>query len=422
MICLAAFAVAADRPNLIVILADDLGVETIGAYGGESYQTPSLDRMAAQGLLFRDFHAQPLCTPSRVKLLTGQYNYRNYRAFMYLDPEQTTFAHLLQSAGYKTVVAGKWQLVDNGVESLLGAYPKQAGFDHHFLWQVRRDTRGKRYWGPTVTEDGERKTYPDSVFGPDLYNQYLLDFISANKGEPFLAFYPMVLPHDPFVVTPDQPGAAADTEKHEAMIEYMDKLVGRLLSHLEAEGLAERTLVLFAGDNGTSRKMSSVRDGHPVPGGKGLTTRRGTHVPFIAWWPGTIEPGASTNALANFNDVFPTLLEVAGVDSADLALDGLSLRELFTEPGMELGRSSLFIHYDPRWFAPSARFVFDARYKLYSDGRFYDMQTDPGEQNDLRDQIPPPAKRAYEALSIQLLAAGGPDVDGTGWVPPPYRK
>jgi len=149
-----AHAMQKSQPNIILILADDLGVETIGSYGGESYQTPALDRIASEGMRFENAHAQPLCTPSRVKLMTGKYNFRNYKHFMYLDPSETTFAHSLKKAGYRTMISGKWQLVDNGIDDVEGMLPQHSGFDDYFLWQVRRENAGSRYWGPRITDNG----------------------------------------------------------------------------------------------------------------------------------------------------------------------------------------------------------------------------------------------------------------------------
>lgn len=404
------------HPNFIIMLADDMGVETVSAYGGESYQTPHIDRMAREGLRFDEFHAQPLCTPSRVKLMTGKFNFRNYQAFMYLDPQETTFAHALGQMGYATLVAGKWQLIDNGYEAFEGASPAQAGFDEHILWQVRRATRGKRYWTPTLITNGQRRTYGERDFGPDLVADHVLQFIDQHQQQPFLIYYPMILPHDPFVTTPASRQADTDTQRHADMIAYTDRLVGRVMAHLRERNLSERTLLLFMGDNGTSRHMRSRRNGQWVPGGKGLTTRHGTHVPFIAWQPGRILPG-QTRALANLNDVFPTLMALSGRSTGDLSFDGHSLVPIFDNPADQL-RDSIFMHYNPRWYMPSARFAFDHRYKLYDRGDFFDMHADPMEQAPLRIGDQPPAVRERHSRLLQrLYAAGGPKVDGSAWRP-----
>ena len=161
VMCTVATAVA-DQPktNIILILADDVGAETVGVYGGESYQTPHLDQLANDGVRFDQGHAQPLCTPSRVKIMTGQYNFRNYTHFGFLDPGETTFGHVMRDAGYRTTIAGKWQLYSNTMEDLHGALPADAGFDEYLLWQLKPEQRGPRYWAPLLDHNGELRQHP----------------------------------------------------------------------------------------------------------------------------------------------------------------------------------------------------------------------------------------------------------------------
>lgn len=184
-------AEAGRPPNIVLILADDMGYECLGAYGGTSYKTPHLDKLAAGGMRFDYCFSQPLCTPSRVELMTGLYNQRNYVRFAYLDPKAVTFAHLLKKAGYATGIAGKWQL-ENGFGG-----PKQFGFDEHFLWQLT--TRRSRYPNPVLEKDGKVIEYTNGEYGPDVVNDYVCDFIERHKDRPFLAYYPMMLTHGPFV-------------------------------------------------------------------------------------------------------------------------------------------------------------------------------------------------------------------------------
>ncbi len=170
-----AFALQPNQPNIIVILADDLGVETLGVYGGSSYETPELDRIVAEGMRFENGHSQPLCTPTRVKLMTGLHNFRNYREFSYLDTGDVTFAHMLAQAGYRTVISGKWQLTNNLFVVHEGTSPQQAGFDEHRLWQLRREGRGSRYWGPALVTNDKKETWGEDIFGPDLINDFVLE-------------------------------------------------------------------------------------------------------------------------------------------------------------------------------------------------------------------------------------------------------
>ena len=173
-------------PNVILIMADDLGYECIGANGSTSYKTPHIDQLAMKGMRFEHCYAQPLCTPSRVQLMTGIYNVRNYVRFGLLEESQTTFGHLFQETGYATCVVGKWQLGKDP------ASPQHAGFDQHCLWQVslgRVDSTGRdtRFSKPVLEVDGEIIRYGETDYGPDVVSQYALDFIEKchEMGSPF---------------------------------------------------------------------------------------------------------------------------------------------------------------------------------------------------------------------------------------------
>jgi len=408
-------------PNIVVILADDLGAETVGAYGGESYDTPRLDRMAREGVRFEHAHAQPLCTPSRIKLMTGQYNFRNYRHFGYLDPNETTFAHILGGAGYHTAVIGKWQLHDNRFQELDGAFPGDAGFDEYVLWQLRADQRGSRYWAPLIDHDGEVRQYGADVFGPDVLNNAVLAYFEAQRDRPFFLYYPMVLPHSPWVTTPAMRDEAADDQQRfAAMLAYTDTLVGRVLDKLQVLDIAEHTLVLFLGDNGTGRDIRSRYRGTEVRGGKGLTLHSGTRVPFIAWGAGVEDGGRASDSLVDFNDVLPTVAALAGVElPAGHPQDGSSLLSVLRGEG-ELPRQSLFVHYEPRWpVGRPARYAFDRRWKLYQDGRFYDLLEDPLEQRPLSlSGLDKTAFVAYRSLEARIAEMPGELEQGGRWLPP----
>ena len=419
------FAVASDavRPNIILILSDDVGAETIGAYGGESYLTPHIDQLAKDGVQFEYAHAQPLCTPSRVKIMTGQYNFRNYRHFGYLDPGQTTFAHLLKQAGYSTAVAGKWQLYNNRFEDLEGSLPADAGFDEFLLWQVINEEAGSRFWAPLLSHNGNLIQHDASTYGPDVFNNYVLDYISQHKSRPFFIYYPMVLAHDPWVTTPDMRNeAASDQEKFAAMMTYMDKLVGKVRSRVEAEGLADRTVILFIGDNGTGRDIVSRQGGVNVRGAKGSTIDAGSRVPFIAWAPGRLLAGLQSDSLVNLNDIMPTLVELAQADiGADYPGDGISLVPAMTGQDA-LQRESIFIHYEPFWpTAMPARYAFDRRWKLYDSGEFFDMQSDPLENSPLdMDGLEEEGATAFKALYARIQSMPGQLSSNRRWLPPQF--
>lgn len=379
-------ATGARPPNLILIMADDLGYETLGANGGQSYQTPNLDRLAATGMRFERCHVQPLCTPTRVQLMTGMYNVRNYTRFGEIDRNATTFAHLLRKAGYATGIAGKWQL---GRGKRL---PQRLGFDESCLWQ--HTCRPPRYANPGLEYNGEARDFTNGEYGPTLVNDFALDFIARHKEHPFFLYYPMMLTHAPYQPTPDssdwnprlQGERAGRGMKHFAdMVAYMDKMVGRLVARLDELGLRESTLVLFLGDNGTGRAVTSRFKDRPYPGGKGTSTARGTHVPLIANWPGRIPAGQINEELIDSADFLPTLCEAAAAEvPASLPIDGRSfLPQLVGKPGEP--REWVYCWY-ARDGGPTAKaeFAMTANLKLYRDGRAFDLSVDPFEKKPLR--------------------------------------
>jgi arylsulfatase A len=334
---------ARDRPNIIVIMADDLGYECIGANGGE-YKTPNLDKLAVEGVRFTNCFANPICTPSRVKIMTGLYNVRNYVKFGLLPRGETTFAHQLKAAGYATAIAGKWQL-GSEVDS-----PQHFGFDQSCLWQhtrkrVRTGTKiDSRFPNPLLEINGKEYDYNDGEYGPQVCADFLCDFIEDNKDGPFLAYYPMILTHCPFVPTPDSEDwdpsdKGSKTYKGDAkyfgdMVTYMDRIVGQIDARLGELGLRENTLILFTGDNGTDKPVVTMMDGRKIVGGKGSVTDEGTRVPLIASWPGSIKSGHVTDTLVDFTDIMPTLCELSGAKLPEgYPGDGVSLIPELTGKG-----------------------------------------------------------------------------------------
>lgn len=393
------------RPNIVLILVDDIGYECVGANGGQSYRTPVLDGLAAGGMRFEQCHCLPLCTPTRVQLMTGLSNRRNYTRFGHLDPTQKTFANHLRDAGYATCVVGKWQL-GNGLEG-----PGLFGFDEYCLWQLTR--RPERYHGPGFEIDGREVDYPDDTYGPDVMNDHALDFIGRCKERPFLLYYPMTLVHGPVEPTPDSPAGGRGRPRAETfadMVAYADKLVGTVVEALDRHGLREHTLLMVLGDNGTMRGMVTRFQGRDVVGGKGRTTTRGTRVPAIVSWPGTVPAGSVCRSLIDSTDFMPTMLAAAGVESAaDPALDGRSfLPQLRGEPTP--GREWIYAWYGPDGGATARReFAFDTAYKLYADGRLFDIQHDEDEGRPLApDALTPPAAAAREKLADALARFAGP--------------
>ncbi len=404
------------KPNIILVMADDLGMETLASYGGEQYHTPNLDKLAATGMQFQNCYSTPLCTPSRVQIMTGKYNFRNYLGFGVLDPEEKTFGHALQEAGYKTCVVGKWQLYGNKrqrelVGGRVGSLPQDAGFDTYRLWQVK--DRGWRYKSPTVETFSDGLETYEKGYGPDIFAAFIESFINENKDQPFFIYYPMCLVHDPFLPTPESPDFkdyqpelnVNDTTYFSDMMTYMDKQVGRIVDKLDEHGLREKTIVLFIGDNGTDRNVISKWKGKHIKGQKGYTVEAGTHVPFIANWKGTIEPGVLNENLIDFTDFFPTLLEIAGIkDNSGETRDGLSFYSQLLGEKSDT-RDWIFCHYEPRWgnFL-NKRYVQNTQWKLYEQGEFYHVASDPEETipvpiNQLTTQQKQLKKKFQDVLS-----------------------
>lgn len=370
-------------PNLVVIMADDLGPECLGCYGGTSYRTPNLDRLARTGVRFENAYGTPLCTPSRVQLMTGRYPFRTGWDNLierepvygkdYLDPKrETTFAHVLQSAGYRTAVAGKWQLArfDEHPE-----HPSACGFDEYRLWTWKYDgDKPSRYWSPGIWQDGALLEGTEGRFGPDLYTDFLLSFFRRNRARPILAYYPMALTHGPFVAPPGTGGAGSRARSRPevqqnfgTMVTYMDHLVGRIVGALDELGLRENTLILFTGDNGSPRQIRSRLGRRTIPGEKAHLTEAGARVPLIANWKGTTPEGRVSDALVDFSDLLPTCAEMAGTPPpVGTVLDGRSLLPLLQgRAGRE--RDWIYCQLQGDWFIRSKR------WRLRKNGELADM-------------------------------------------------
>ncbi len=375
---------AADRPNVVLIMVDDFGYECVTANGGESYQTPNVDRLAASGVRFENCHVQPLCTPTRAQLMTGRYNVRNYINFGTLLRSETTFGNLMQGAGYATGICGKWQL---GHEE---DSPQHFGFQESCLWQQTR--RPPRYTNPGLEYNGVPRDFTKGEYGPTLVNDFALDFITRHKAESFFLYYPMILTHDPFQPTPDSPDfdptisseAKQRSVKHFAdMTAYMDKMVGQVVRKLDELGIRDNTLLIFLGDNGTHSSVTSRFNGEDYKGGKGSTNSHGTHVPLVVSWPAVIKQGRVESDLVSSTDFLPTICAAAGVE-VPANVDGVSfLPQLRGEKGTR--RDWLYTWYSPRQKLDLTvkEYAFDERFKLYRTGQFYDLGIDDAETNDL---------------------------------------
>jgi len=383
-------SIRARHPNIIVIMADDLGFECLSCYGSASYQTPVLDGLAETGIRFEHGYSQPLCTPSRVKIMTGRSNARNYIQFGVFDFRERTFAHVMKGAGYDTCISGKWQLKGRGVKG-----PYDAGFDEYCLWNMTdvEPGVGSRYRDPKLIQNGQWLEGLEGKYGPDVVCDYILDFIDrhkSGKSKPFFVYYPMILTHAPVEPTPDSPEWGQDVKDKKFfrdMVEYMDKIVGRIVQKLDEVGLRENTLIMFTGDNGTHSSITSeMADGSTIDGGKGSTTDAGTHVALVANWKGTTPVGKVSTDLVEFSDILPTIAEAGGASlPKNVTIDGRSfLAQLRGEKGNP--RDWIFCWYQRNPDATLYRFARDQRWKLYGDGDYeragnlYDVENDSLEQ------------------------------------------
>lgn len=400
------------RPNIILILADDLGYETLGCNGGTSYQTPHLDKLAETGVRFTNCYANPLCTPTRVTLMTGRYMYRNYTAFAQLPSREPTFGHMMQDAGYVTSVVGKWQLQNRT--------PHNAGFDE-FLLKI--DSNRDGYADPVVysSENPEPKKLLGE-YGPDIFLDYIFDFLERHQNKEFFLYYPMHLTHFYFTPTPESPewnnGDRHLSAKHHLrpdplnqrfftdMVFHMDKNIGRIVTKLDELGIRENTVLLFLGDNGTEVSIRSRKDDKEIKGEKGTLSQAGTHVPMIVNWPENIQAGHVFNGPVVPADFMATIAEITnskpGKPTGDGILDGISFL-----PALKGNTNSMrdwaLVEYvlenrGRMYTGKEGRYVFNGRWKLYGtgisrrghkyykSGHFYDLFNDPLELSPIAEK------------------------------------
>ncbi len=431
------------KPNILFILVDDLGKEWISCYGAEGIETPNVDNLAKTGMKFENAWCMPQCTPTRVTLLTGQYPFRHgwtnhwdvprWGAGAHFDARQnTSFANVLRSAGYTTCAAGKWQIDDFRVEPNA---MDEAGFDDWCMWtgaEGGNKAAAKRYWDPYINIKGKGSRTYAGQFGPDIFCNYLIEFIGRNKHRPMLLYYPMVLTHGPLTTTPDSKRANDKRSLFAGMVRYMDKLVGRLVRALDDAGIRENTIIVFTTDNGTGGQ-SNRRLGRVVRGGKAkMSEQNGTAQPFIVNCPGTVPAGVTTDALIDFTDILPTFAELAGATlPAGRIVDGKSFAPLILGKSkdsprewiMSMGGGAATLRdgrVRPR-LAYDDRVLRTKRFKLWIDSnrraiKLFDLIADPWEEHNLIDSSDPDVVAARQRLLA--VAATFPDEDAS----PIYRK
>jgi len=369
VLSLAALGYADQRPNILLIMADDLGYECLGAYGGHSYRTPNLDALAVSGLRFDNCFSTPKCSPSRVTILTGRYTVRTTMKWGHIPKDEFTFGHILQQAGYATALTGKWQLgrIVDDPERV-----QRFGFQESAVWAWHE---GPRYWQPMIYRNDKLMTDVKDRYGPDVYTDFLIEFMERNRDRPFLAYYPMCLTHYP--KRNERPPKDRPHLTFVEMVNSMDAMVGKLVDALDRLDLRDRTLILFTADNGSPTSEVSLLGDRKVKGGKAKLTDNGTRVPLIANWPGTVPSGKANGDLIDFTDFLPTLANLAGTKlPAGVVVDGHSFAaQLRGEEGRP--REWVFTEWSGK------AWVRDTCWKLYRSGQLYDMRHDPEEKHPL---------------------------------------
>ncbi|MDB4695149.1 sulfatase-like hydrolase/transferase [bacterium] len=393
VLCSLALPVVFAQPNIILIMADDVGCEPIGIYGGQRWKTPHIDALARDGMRFSHCFSMPVCHPSRICLMTGKYPFRfdtKWGAFP-RDEEQHSLAAVLKRCGYRTAIAGKWQLClmkDDRMQ------PQRMGFDE---WSLFGWHEGARFHDPMIYQNGKPRSNTAGEYGPDVYVDFLSDFMERSKQaeQPFFAYYSMALAHDvtddlstqvPYVPGKDR------WMNYGEMIQSLDEMVGRVVSKLDDLRLRENTIILFTGDNGTAvrsklrhrengkyeyEQVYSIQNGQRVRGGKGTLLDIGTNVPLIASWRGNIKAGSQSDALVDFSDWLPTLVEVAG-GHMERKVDGRSFASTLFNADSKPTRKYAFAESRGK-----RAWVRTQQYKLYNNGQYFNVNADPFEKTPL---------------------------------------
>jgi arylsulfatase A len=405
----AALAATSAKPNIIFVLADDLGIDGVSCYGADKHQTPHIDALAASGLRFSTCYAAPLCGPSRCLLMTGRYAFRtggitneSWRAGGpgAKSADEYPMARLMKQAGYATGQAGKWRQ--------LGESPHDWGFDEY----LTDNTAGGWYWQTKYNKNGKELNLPEGTYGPDVIQDFTFDFIRRHKDKPFFFYYAMHLVHGPILRTPDTAQGTTDSDKlYDDNIRYMDKQLGALVAELDKLGLRQNTLIVFSGDNGTAAGRPSPVRGRMVNGWKGSMLEGGSRVPFIASWPAATPAGKVLDDIVSFADPSTTFAELAGVKPPEgFKTDGQSfLPQLRGEPGTP--RAWAYVQLDGHWY------VRDPGFKLNEAGNLYDMSDAPFVEKLVAPEADTPqSKAARQRLGAVLAelnpAAGKTDVAG----------
>ncbi len=401
------------RPNILFILADDLGIDGLGCYGSERFKnkTPNIDALAQTGTRFERCYAAPVCGPSRCLLITGRYGFRtgglsNGTAGLLTPRQEPSVARILKQSGYVTGMAGKWRQMSG----LAGEW----GFDDYRMSDVAASPSQVM----SYTENGRKVQKEEGAFYPDVQQAFALEFLRRHRDQPFFFYYASHLVHDPITATPDtKPGETSKAARYDGYVAYLDKQVGELVAELDKLGLRERTLILCSADNGTDAGFgpiaernkqlgrSSTIGGRRLWGGKRDLTDGGANVPLIASWKGTTPAGRVLRDLVDFTDLLPTFAELAGAPlPPGVKFDGRSfapqLRGKKATP-----REWVFSQLGNEWF------VRDDAWKLNQRGEFFDMTDAPFAEKPVpenaTDSATVTARKRLQAVLAELNPAAG---------------
>jgi arylsulfatase A len=407
-----ALAAAAARPNILVILADDLGYNDVGCFGGRQFRTPHLDRLAAQGArLTQHYVCSPVCSPSRAGLLTGRYPQRSGVTGVLREEHdesgmsrgETTIADVLSGAGYETALIGKWHLgMGPDYRPLRRGFQYFYGFLNGTIDYNTHLSAGGGWRGKPTTFRGDQPVREEGYY-PDLICDDAERFLRRRREKPFFLYYSTPLPHLPLQVPERWSAPYAELGQRKAvyggMVAHMDDEVGRLMRVLEETGQAANTVVLFLSDNGWVKLQAgnaALGENAPFRGGKYELYEGGIHSPCIVRWPGQVRAGSEVKAPSSCLDWFATFAALAGVSGRPAnPLDGIDIRDALRGKA-PAERSLLWSFRDDAVKTPQSYACRRGRWKwLEIGGRkmLFDLEADPGESRDVSGEHPDVARR-----------------------------
>ena len=401
----------AKKPNIIFILADDLGIGNVSCYGADNFKTPNIDALAKSGIRFEHCYAAPLSGPTRALLMTGRYAFHTgmtgNNSGQLLKPEnEVMMPRMLKPAGYVTAQCGKW--------AQLPLQPGDWGFDEYLRFQG-----SGKYWNTQAgnkdyTVNGKQVPLLDGEYLPDKMHDFVTDFITRHKDQPFYLYYSLSHVHGRILPTPDSARGVTDHFKiYQDNVAYLDKLVGKLVAELDRLKLRENTVIVFAGDNGTAPSfyLQSTIHGKALSGYKGTMQECGALVPCIASWPGRVPGDKVTGGLINICDFYPTLAEIAGARlPAGVTIDGKGFAPQLLGQSAAWPRDWIFVELGRHWFDR------DLNWKLNEASVLFDMHGAPFAETpvpgDTQDQAAIAARKRLQGILDELNPAGG--IMGTG--------